>query len=150
MRVNLMRKSGPFASVTRGSGCLKACWCIQLCIWGFVSWSGVGLSCCSPAAGSPGAGAEPLRDSSSASSPSRWPSCVFWWTSWACSASAPLGSPCVPRSRTRNPWSPDARWSSTSPAKSTWSQSRTPVKRIEASPDPLQTRSRGCSTRTVF
>ncbi len=148
--VILVRKSGPFASVTRGSRCLKACWCIQLCIWAFVSWSGVVLACCSPAAGSHGAGAKPLQDSSSASSLSRWLSCVFWWTSWACSASAPRGSPCVPWGRKRSRWPPDARRSSTSPGKSTWSPPKTPLSWTEVIPGSLQKCCHGFSSQRGF
>lgn len=145
-KLNEMSKYGPF---TCDSGGLQACWCIQWCIWASVSWSGAALFCCSPAAGSPEAGAKPLRGSSSASSPARWPSCVFWWTSLACLAFAPVVQSLLGSWRW-SLWSPDAGWSSTSPVKSTLTLSVTQVKWAEVTLGFLQRRSHGTSTQTIF
>lgn len=146
MKVNVMRKIGPFRTVTRGSGCLRACWCIQWCTSAFVSWSGADPSCCSLAAGSRGAGGEPPPDSSSASFPSRWPSCVFLWTSWVCAAS--WNPPPVPWRQRGNLGFLGALWSSTSPGKSRRSPWRTLEMWTAATPDPLHSCCRGSSSQT--
>lgn len=133
----------PCATATHGWECLRAYWCIQSCIWVSVSWSAAVLSCCNPEAGNHGAGATLLPDSSSSSSPARWPSCAFSWTSWTCSLSA-LRTSLLACSRKADPRSLGVRLSSTSPARSRRNPSGTPGKRNEASRDLVP----GLSSRT--
>ena len=130
-------------AVTNGSEGLPVGWCIQWCILGSVFWSKAVRSCCSQVEGSPGVRAEPLRGSSSASSPSHWPSCVFWSTSCVWSAVASRMDPCSDLwSWTTGPGSPDVRWRSRTPReRSIWSRRRTPASWTPVSPVDLQTRS---------
>lgn len=136
-------------SVTHWPGYPTVCWCIQWCTWGFVFLSEVGLFCCNPAAGSHEAGAKPPQDSSCASSLSHWPSRVFWWTSWACAASAALERVCLVWSRRKSPLRLCYRFwrRSTSLEMSKWNPPMALGMRTAGSPCRLQTRLRGPSIR---